>query len=439
MPAAGINERDLAEERVLLRRRLRLAFLRGSRRGSLLDQPRPNRALAGGVGVTVLATLGAGIAGIVRDDPPEGWNRDGAVVVAEESGTRYLIDDGRRRPVINDTSLRLALGASPPTPVTVEQDVLRALPEGEPLGREGWPFFPPALLENGAVPSVCVRGDEQAVLLGGDTAVGGAAAVLVRGRGAVWLVAEGRRFRLATRSVQRLLGYGRARALPVPNGWLDVVRVGVTLRQVQLPRSTRRERARPPFLRSRTLVSERGSGRLYVASGGALRPVANRTALQLVYGTSVPRPRPVRRGVVRTQRIGTPIGSARMPAAPPQLAATRDRWVCGHRRGARALEQLPVAGLDRTEGRIADDHAVVWQPDGSAALVGVSRASAEPTEEHPAYLVSEGRAFPVTGTDVLGALGYDGERLQVIRPSLLKLLPPGPQLARIDLDADDGG
>lgn len=67
-----MDVRDRYEAQVLERRRLALALRRGTEHSSLLREAHPNRLVAAGLGVALLAVVGAGIAGLASPAGAQG-------------------------------------------------------------------------------------------------------------------------------------------------------------------------------------------------------------------------------------------------------------------------------------------------------------------------------------------------------------------------------
>ncbi|MGH3342643.1 MAG: type VII secretion protein EccB [Carbonactinosporaceae bacterium] len=434
-----MNERDRAEAQTLRRRRLVLAFRLGSDRPSLLDEPRHNRTLGGGAGMAVLCMLGAGIFGVVDAGPPDDWKQDGNVVVAEGSATRFLIDDGKLRQIVNETGLRLALGGTTESDeaVTVDQKVLARLPVGEAIGSAEMPSTPP---EIDALPRylTCVRGQQVSVVIGREAPASSPespqAAVVYDGRG-YWLLSGGKRFDVTDAEARARLGYDVSDVVPVPPGLVADVPEGPAMTPVEL--SDDGEAAGDPeYLSAGALVADEGDGALYVASEGALHPVPNRTSLQLIYGPELPERTEVSSDVLRTAPVGRALGSSDWPDAPPPPSPAAARaWTCSSNSGDVAvMDMLPKRNTTRTPGAADISKATIWQASGPALLVGTSRAAREPSAGAPAVLIAEGRGFPIEDSAALSALGYDGSRLQVVPASWLRMMPLGAPLERIEID-----
>src|SRR5919199_2837595 len=105
------SKRDLVEAHAFNRRRLVTAFLGGAPGGRELEPARPARAVVAGVVLAVLLLVGAAVAGYLRPGLPNGWNQN-SLVIARNSGARYVATGGVLYPVANTTSARLLLPAA---------------------------------------------------------------------------------------------------------------------------------------------------------------------------------------------------------------------------------------------------------------------------------------------------------------------------------------
>ena len=92
------------------RRRVLGALLRPSADGVGEGAPRPFRTMFVALIVVVIALGVAGAVGYVNPRPKLGWQKD---LIADGSGTQYVMLDGRLHPVLNSVSARLMLGPVP--------------------------------------------------------------------------------------------------------------------------------------------------------------------------------------------------------------------------------------------------------------------------------------------------------------------------------------
>ncbi|MGH2787373.1 MAG: type VII secretion protein EccB [Actinomycetota bacterium] len=426
-----ISDRDALEGQRLNRRRVVLAFRDGRARPSLLDEPHPLRAFGGGLAVMILVVIGAGISGLLAGGPPDGWNSDGNLVVDDATGARYVVTDGRLRAVVNDTSLRLLFGGPGPAPIEVPAATVRSASRGAPIGIAEVPFAPPSVVRDAlllACSSATGEG-KGAVLLAAAAAPDAAgASLLVASEGRTHLVTEGRAYSIASGNVATALGYPAEPQLEVAQSWLALIPPGPALRSIDVARGGA-QGGRPPWTRPGTLVSERGSGRLFVAQPSGLRPVLNRTTLNLVYGPRVPRPAQVARAAIRTQRLGRPLGRAEWPPSPPPATTLPSGgWACADHTGVASVHDgLPTGGLERA-GDLGARETSLWTPRDRGVLIASATRPEEANEDPIAHLLAQGRSFPVATNEALAALGYGDAPVTIVPDDWLAATPQGPLL-----------
>jgi Type VII secretion system ESX-1, transport TM domain B len=478
------GRRDLIEAGVFRRRRAVAVFTRGSRHQPELPERHPNRWLLGGLGLVVVGMLVGGVHGIATSGPPPGWNADGTLLVDRSTGGRYLVVEGRLRPVLNLTSLLLVTSGDPPEPVRVAHNLLARQPLGPALGIPETPERPPAPRPPTSW-TACARAGSDGIQLllgsptGGDPTPAGLLARPAGGSG-VRLVTGGRAFPI-TATALGALGYARSQVQSVPARWLALVPRGPTLRVIRPQGAAAAATAGSlaEALVDGGLVRDRATGRRYLVEGGRLRPVLNKTSLLLLAGPAAV-PVPIDHARVLAGPLGPDVGIAEAPQAPPPVppAGTRP-WACldSDRAALRVADRLPVpAGLGRADPGLVSLPAPpttsppvptlppvtapspatsapaaptttgpaarpqrpatrgrplvrLWQAPGSGDLVRVPAAAGrEVSEKTPVWLVADGRAFAITSGESLAALGYGAAEPAVLPSAWLALVPKGPPL-----------
>ncbi len=431
-----MDVRDRYEAQALERRRLALALRRGTQHSSLLREAHPNRLVAAGLGVALLAVVGAGVSGLASPRAPKGWDTPGNVVLDGGTGQRFVVAPDRvLRPVLSETSLRLVFPGGAPAPVTVKSRVLRDARRGAPVGRSDVPFEPPALLGPDAVQQRCQTKTLTALLAGGAAAAGGPQAVLVRTkRGGTVLLAGGRALRVADSLALSRLGYRPDQAIPTDDLLLGTVPSGPVLAAPRIAVATGAAAKSPPLRRQGALLTAAPSGRSFVVDRGRLRPLRDRTAVQLVFGPSPPGALPVPDAAVGTAPRGAPVLAAGAPADPPTPAVRRpDGALCVDGKGAaRVLPRLPSKGLGPAP--VAGQERAVLLPAGQGLLLANSaEAVKSPGQQAPVLLLVDGRAFPVTSGQVIMGLGYRLDQVAVVPRALTALARRAPLLEQIEL------
>ncbi|MEO5608100.1 MAG: type VII secretion protein EccB, partial [Ornithinibacter sp.] len=104
------TKKDLVEAQSFSRRRLTTAFVSGAPGGREVEPHRPLRAVAGGLALTVVLILGSMAFGWLRSSLPQGWENN-RLVIAQDSGARYVSVKSVLHPVVNTTSARLLIPA----------------------------------------------------------------------------------------------------------------------------------------------------------------------------------------------------------------------------------------------------------------------------------------------------------------------------------------
>ncbi|GAB1509212.1 type VII secretion protein EccB [Actinophytocola sp. KF-1] len=439
------------------------------------EQPpfrRPVSASFTGLALAIVALACAGVYGMIVPGGNDAWRDADAVIVEEETGTRFVYLDGRLHPVTNYASARLLAGANAPTR-GVSRDSMVDVPRGPRLGIPDAPDALPGKerLLTGAwslcsTPARDVAGGrvEESVLLVGATPAGGRAladhALPVRlaeteDRYLVW---RGHRHRLDDYPVT---GTGLAlTAQPwarVGRAWLDVLPEGEPVSPIPVPDAGKRSTAVPgrDDLRIGALLqvlTTSGMTQYYLAARDVLIPI---TELQYdvqrayaptrtAYGDGEPTALPLSSSLATTANRRDPPDPADhtdgdLPARLPPIADLRDgaSTVCAVFAPDIATPRLLV---DATPPP-ADPLAVTTRrsPDGTplADRVHVRPGWAAVVEAMPSataqvgtltVVTDAGRRYSVVSPEVLGTLGYGDVHPVRMPGGLVARLPAGPAL-----------
>ncbi|MCO1580742.1 type VII secretion protein EccB [Crossiella sp. SN42] len=457
------NKRDQLQAHQFVTGRLVTALVRGEpdQQDTPLRRAGTGTLIGAGLGVALL--LGYFVYGLVVRGGNTSWQQPGAIIVAEETGSRFLYLDGTLRPVANYASALLAAGEKAKVR-SVSANSLREVPHGRPIGIPDAPEVLPDPARLSTAPwLVCAafaaNPDETsrpAVALGLDTAwpttqVPDEQAVLVRDvNGELHLVWRDRRLRIGGEAVLAALGYASVRPLPVDPAWLNAIEPGPALTSPQVPG---RGSAGSTVDGRPTVVGQifqtrnaAGAEDYFLMRNDGLAPLS-RTELALVQGDPATaqayQGRPVQpivisaAGAAQAKRSAT--GAApNLPGTPPQAVGdlgADGRTLCLRLTMDRAgpiarLVTVPRGRLDlsratpKADPRIAD---LVRVPPGSGALI----------EAQPAPGVSSGTRFvltdlgvkyPVPSAEVAALLGYGGATPVPVPTGLLSFLPTGPAL-----------
>src|SRR5262249_60063524 len=99
---------------------------------------RPTVAILVGAVLAALLTAGFAVYGILVPGGSTEWRKAGALIVEKESGSRFILADGRLRPVLNLASARLLLGERMAV-TSVSRKSLTGVAHGQPIGIVGAP------------------------------------------------------------------------------------------------------------------------------------------------------------------------------------------------------------------------------------------------------------------------------------------------------------
>ncbi|WP_194926732.1 type VII secretion protein EccB [Catenulispora pinisilvae] len=220
------------------RRRVLGAVLRPSAGGVGEGVPRPFRTLFVAAIVVVIALGAAVVVGYLHPTPKNTWQKD---LIADGTGTQYVMLDGRLHPILNTTSAQLMLG---PTPIVAQPKPSQLAPYlkrvGAAVGLSKIPgAVPPAASLDLKDWTACVTPTgktavEVGFAVGGPSdpgALSGPDALLVQDdSGQQWVVEDGLKYRVGDRaSVTAAFGIGALKARHVPATWLGGLSAGDVL------------------------------------------------------------------------------------------------------------------------------------------------------------------------------------------------------------------
>ena len=131
------TKKDLVEAQSFSRRRLTTAFVSGAPGGREVEPHRPLRAVVGGLALTAVLVLGSMAFGWLRSSLPADW-QDNRLIIAEDSGARYVSLKGLLHPIVNTTSARLLIPSKDFRVLAVPDEELASIPTGRhPRHRRG--------------------------------------------------------------------------------------------------------------------------------------------------------------------------------------------------------------------------------------------------------------------------------------------------------------
>jgi type VII secretion protein EccB len=234
------TKKDLIEAQGFSRRRLLSAFTGGAPGGKELDPAKPLRAVVAGVALTVGVILVGVFWGIMQPGLPGDWQNN-RLIVATDTGSRYVSVEGTLYPVINTASARLLIPAGEFKVVRTDQAALDGIPIGPAIGILGAPDDLPApnalinsswtaCIDDGTGAAVTVSDDPVAAI---STDTG---AVVKRGED-LFVVADGLRYAVApgdANAVLRAAGLGASDILEVDGRWLNLFASGDELGPIRI-------------------------------------------------------------------------------------------------------------------------------------------------------------------------------------------------------------
>ncbi len=412
-----------------------------------VDRPlrRTTVGMAGGIGIAIVVMAIVLIVALFTGRGSDAWREEpGTLVVDEDSGNRYLLIDGRLRPVLNYASARLLVEGEPPV-ASVSSADLADFPKGAPIGIPGAPDTLPSAAASGKPWTVCAGASDEdpvvSVTVGdvpGLTEVGPDEAVLVRVGDEQYLAWQGTRLRITGDWVPRALGMDPEKAVPVDSAWLNTLPAGPDLGTPPVEHGGPGPDVanRPSVLGQLVTVPDAVGDKTFVVAADGLAPVSRTVATLLGAdpGYDTPPAIALTPAQLATQTVlPAPVWQAELPADPPSAVDTEERVPCVRWRSEKAtLMSAPAmpgtpdtaqAGVTR-DGRVAD---LVEVRPGAGMLARTRPAPGVPGAG--VYLITEaGAKFPVADGEAAEALGFSVDAAELVPAELLALLPTGPVL-----------
>ena len=222
------TKKDLVDAQSFSRRRLTTAFVSGAPGGREVEPHRPLRAVAGGLALTVVLVLGSMAFGWLRSSLPDGWDNN-RLIIAEDSGARYVSVQGKLSPVVNTTSARLLIPSAQFKVLAVPDDEIADKERGPTLGILGAPdsLTPATSLTNSGWISCLDEGEQVSTVIGSKRTVTPqpTGAVVARNGNRTFVIADGHRYPVAARDVSAVtvaLRLDGRPAVVAPSTWLNL-------------------------------------------------------------------------------------------------------------------------------------------------------------------------------------------------------------------------
>jgi type VII secretion protein EccB len=428
------TKKDLVEAQSFSRRRLTTAFVSGAPGGREVEPDRPLRAVAGGFALATVLVLGSMAFGWLRSALPDDWQND-RLVIAQDSGARYVSVKGTLHPVVNTTSARLLIPANRFTVIAVPDEEIAAIRRGPTLGILGAPdsLTPPERLVNTGWVSCLLRGEQVSTTVGrGRPAApvpGGA--LVVRSGGRTFVVADGRRHAVAPKDTTVVtvgLDLAGRPPVPAPAGWLNLFPAGpdlgpLTVDDVGKPLPGM---ALPEGVTVGSLI-RLGDRQYLVNPQGDLEPMSA-VAAKMYQAGSGQDIRPI--DVQANQIADLDVIPPRIVPAdwPEDITSAIDTTPCATLTAAAG--KAPAVSLGTTADAAGANGGGTVVATGSGALVRAVSGSA----------LNEGRVFAVDQTatayaldgvdaEMLARLGYRAADVTPVPQAWSALLRPGPPLS----------
>jgi type VII secretion protein EccB len=428
------TKKDLVEAQSFSRRRLTTAFVSGAPGGREVEPHRPLRAVVGGLALTAVLVLGSMAFGWLRSSLPADWQNN-RLIIAEDSGARYVSVKGVLHPVVNTTSARLLIPSQDFKVLAVPDDQLASIERGPTLGILGAPdsLTPPERLVNSGWVA-CLGTNGQVT-----TSIGGSrpatpverGALVVRTDDRTFVVADGRRYPVADRDVSAVsvaLRLDGRPAVAAPATWLNLFPEGPALAPLTIDGLGTPRPGLPAGATVGSVLSLDGDGRRYVVlANGDLEPlpeVANEM-YRLGSGASG-REIPVQAAQiaqlqVRPQRFAPPEWPTAYPTAIPDSPCATLIAAPG------APPEVTLGATTATPPEDAAGRTVVQT--GSGALVRA--VSGQVLSKGPVLAVDQtATAYALQDADaeLLARLGYAPGDVAPVPQAWTELLRSGPVL-----------
>lgn len=439
------SKKDLVEGQSFSRRRLITAFVSGAPGGREVEPGKPLRAVVGGVVLSAILVVGALAAGLLAPTLPDGWDQD-SLVIAEDTGARYVALDGVLYPVINTASARLLIPSGFKV-VSAKAEKLTDSKRGPTRGIIGAPDAlptPATLVDTGWTSCTSTAaGVETRISRSPNAAIVQDKAVIVSvvtdGSTSYFLVDNGLRYGIpaaALTAVKRALELETAADYTVTAAWLNLFGRGpdIDVRSFAITspgKTLAGVDGLPDSAEVGSVVADTANpDRPYLLlDGGRIAPLTPFAyALYRTADAAAPNVLTVPGPVFASLGVADPVWPAAWPAQTPK-----------------ALTGIPCAMLTAATGGIkpevnlaaSDENpptdgatSAIVDPGAGALVRAVGAAS---LDNGAVFLIDQtGSAFPITGTgetDPIAQLGFARTDVVPVPQAWLALLDVGPTLS----------
>ncbi len=428
------TKKDLVEAQSFSRRRLTTAFVSGAPGGREVEPDRPLRAVVGGLALTVVLVLGSMAFGWLRSSLPEDWKND-RLIIAEDSGARYVSVEGVLHPVVNTTSARLLIPADQFSVLAVPDSELEEIRRGPTLGILGAPdsLAPRDRLVGTGWVSCLGAGQQVSSAIGPDRRVdpAGGAAVLVRTGEQVFVVGNGMRYPVAARNLSAVsvaLRLDGRPAVAAPAAWTNLLPEGSALGPLTVDDLGKPLPGLPPGASVGSVLRLETDGRHYlVTPRGTLEPLPDVALAMYRLGSgATAQDVPVQAAQIARLQVEQPRTSPTdWPDALPTLLETTPCVTLTAATGTPPEVSLGTV----TEDPPAGERGRTTVDTGTGALVRA--VSGQVLGKGPVLAVDQtATAYAIDGadTEVLARLGYRPEDVTPVPVPWTELFRSGPSL-----------
>jgi type VII secretion protein EccB len=428
------SKKELIEAQGFSRRRLLSAFIGGAPGGKELEPAQPLRAVVAGVALTAMVVVGGVFYGLVNPGLPAGWENN-RLILASDTGARYVSIDSVLHPVINTASARLIIEAAEYKVITTKQATLDGLEIGATIGILGAPDSlpkPDQLVNDGW--SACQR-DGQTYLAVSEQVQGIATddATVVRLGDQLYVISGEKRYAVDPDnedSILRAVQLNSVTPHEVDGTWLNLFVEGADLAPIVVPNAG--ERISGSELQIGSVVRPDGSDELYLVTEDAdlaeLSPLAF-TLYMLGTGSTLGGAVDVSPATIASMsNADEPAGGVDWPtdALTPLVS---DYSTCALLTHVDGVPKTVLSTL-RADSPLDDADLGVTVEGGHGALVRAGEGNSALV-----YLIDEtatAYAIPGATEDVLARLGYSVDDFLDVTSGWLEFMAPGPAL---DIDA----
>nr|WP_314845677.1 type VII secretion protein EccB [uncultured Microbacterium sp.] len=424
------SKSELLQAQAFNRRRLQRAFVSGAPGGRELAPGKPLRGVVVSVALGILTVIVSLLIGTFTGSLPKDW-QEGAIIVVQGEGSRYVALDGTLYPVKNLASARLLVGSAKITSVPASKlDGISRDPS--PVGIDGAPDYLPApdRQYEGAWLS-CVASDRpleiSTRLLDDPTGADDQAALVKDDDDDYWFIEGEKRYAVTDDNVAVVasvfLGIDDIASVPTVSAlWLNLVTPGSPL-EVNLGAELG-EDADSAGLVVGQAVQTQSNGDVvaeYIADGDGRLVPATPFARQLL--TAYVGIEPVVMTVAEATDL-VDVNSDALPSDWPETVSSPG-------------EGGETACLQMTPGADGPMVSVATTPDdiefGTKVTPGAGAAiTARSSGEGATYgfVAESGVFFPVETAEDLALLGYSTETSVTVPAAWTQLLEQGPTLSR---------